>query len=109
MKKISNLVLMACFAIAITTAFAFKPAAKLKVNTTTTYYFIYSGGTTDLGDYENPDNWSEALEEDPDNCGEGTTLPCVVTSTIDNKEDFVGEIVITGASVVNSNILHQRQ
>jgi hypothetical protein len=107
MKKIQSMILMAVFAIAITTAFAFRPTEKNAAKHTDDYFFVYSGPSTDIEDYLNPDYWSEALTEDPGGCNSGS-LPCVVQSTIDNKEDFLLDIDANGKGVVEDNDISQR-
>lgn len=105
MKQIKNLLLMAGFALAITFAFAFRPAEKGKH--TGTFYFVYSGTTSGQTPYEQPGNWSEALDTDPGACNEGS-LPCVVVSSIDNKDDFIQDIKDNGTGVVDNNVEYYR-
>ena len=96
MKQIKNLLLLGCFAFAITLAFAFSPAQK--ASKTDTFYYVYSGSTATQGDYEVPGNWSEPLAEVPSGCNDGEVLPCVVVSSFDDKDDFILDIVNNGLS-----------
>ena len=90
---------------ALVCVFAFTPAQKT-AHTTDTYFYVYSGTTTDLSDYQDSGNWGEAQASDPGGCNGGSSLPCVVTSSIDNKTDFVQSI--TSASVVDNNVADYR-
>ena len=100
MKKILRLLPV----LAITSAFAFQNVPKEAAKKQDTFYFQYSGATTNLSDYEQSGNWSTAYTSDPGGCNGGTSLPCVVSSSISDKTDFISDITTNGAGVVDNNV-----
>lgn len=108
MKKILRLLPVLAILMAITSAFAFQNAKKVPAKPLDTFYYVYSGSTTSLSDYELSSNWSTAYMADPGGCDVGTSLPCVVTSSFSDKADFINDISTNGATVVNNNVADYR-
>jgi len=90
MKQIKKFMLLASMILAISFAFAFRPAEQVKK--ADTFYYVYSGESNDLEDLKAPGNWGSPLTEDPDGCNGGTVLPCVVSSPFSDKDDFIEDI-----------------
>lgn len=104
MKKANRLLPLLAIALAITSAFAFQNVKKMKANPLNTYYYVYSGTTTDLADYKETSNWSTAYMSDPGGCNGGASLPCVVTSSFSDRADFIDDITTNGAGVVDNHV-----
>lgn len=108
MKKIIRLLPALAIMMAISSAFAFQQTKKVSAKAQDTFYYVYSGSTTDLSDYEQSGNWSTAYTADPGGCDLGNSLPCVVTSSFSDKADFINDISTNGAGVVNSHVADYR-
>lgn len=104
MKKIIRLLPVLAILMALTSAFAFQNAPKVAPKSQDTFYYMYSGSTTNLSDYEQTGNWSTAFTADPGGCNGGTSLPCVVSSSFSDRADFISDINTNGATVVDNHV-----
>jgi hypothetical protein len=91
--------LLAFSSIAI--AIALVSFTQFKKPHTDTFYYQYSGSTTNLADYQEPNNWAGPISQGSAGCS-SNNLPCEVTSSIGNKTNFVQSI--TSESVVDNHV-----
>lgn len=103
MKSIKFLLPLLAVVLIITAAFTTKGAAT-QPKKMSSYFYQYTGIGTSLSDYANPDNWSNAMTENPGGCNGGSSLPCVVSSGLSDKSDFINDISNNGTGVVNDHI-----
>lgn len=104
MKKVFRFLPVLAILMAISSAFAFQQKTKAPQPKRDIFYYVYSGTTTDLSDYEQSSNWSTSFTADPGGCNGGSTLPCVITSSFSDKADLLNDINTNGAGVVDNNV-----
>lgn len=103
MKSIKFLLPLLAVVLIVTAAFTTQ-GATAQPKKVDTFFYQYTGTGTSLSDYENPDNWSNAMTENPGGCNGGSVLPCVVSSGLSDKNDFIDDISNNGTGVVNDHI-----
>lgn len=58
----------------------------------TTFYYRYLGTGTDLADFQTRNNWTVGQDPQSESNCSGSGLPCLVSSTIADIDDFVAAI-----------------